>query len=81
MNKCFFLYLISVALITSCTDLPATPTASATPTAPAAAVSPTTVSPIPTATASLPVPEAATTSVVAPTPENYGLYNDSDLEI
>jgi hypothetical protein len=60
MNKHFFLYLISMALITSCADLVDT-------TGPK--------------TASATTPETATTSVVAPTPENYGLYTDSDLRI
>jgi hypothetical protein len=50
MNRNLFLYLISMALITSCTDLPDTPTAA--------------TAPAPTAT-----------------PENYGLYTDSDLQI
>jgi hypothetical protein len=70
MNKSFFLYLISIALITGCTDLPNTPgvtTAAVTSTG--------------TATAYPPIPEAATTSVSAPTSENYGLYTDSDLQI
>jgi hypothetical protein len=48
MNRNFFLYLISMALVTSCTDLPNTP---------------------------------ATASVPSPTPENYSLYTDSDLQI
>jgi flagellar basal body L-ring protein FlgH len=70
MNKHFFLYLICMALITSCADLPDTPgprTASATPPG--------------TATPSVPTPEPATTAVVTPTPENYRLYTDSDLQI
>jgi hypothetical protein len=50
MNRNFFLYLISMGLITSCTDLPNTPA-------------------------------TATASVPTPTPENYGLYTDSDLQI
>lgn len=50
MNRSFFLYLISTALISGCTDLSKTQ-------APATAAAPT------------------------PTPENYGLYTDSDLQI
>jgi hypothetical protein len=76
MNKHFFLYLISMALITSCADLVETPgsrTASATTPGTATASVPTpgtaTASvPTPgTATASVPTPETATASV--PTPE------------
>ncbi len=80
MNKHFFLYLISMALITSCADLVDTPgprTASATTPGAATASVPTPE----TTTASVPTPETATTAVVAATQENYGLYTDSDLRI
>ena len=50
MNKNFLLCLISIALVTSCTNLPDT---SAVATAP----------------------------VATPTPENYGLYTNSELQI
>jgi hypothetical protein len=50
MNKNFLLCLISMALVTSCTNLPVTPA-------------------------------VATAPVAAPTPENYGLYTNSDLQI
>jgi hypothetical protein len=50
MNKNFLLCLISIALVTSCTNLPDT-----------AAV--------------------ATAPVATPTPENYGLYTNSELQI
>ena len=70
MNKIVFPYLISMALITGCTDLPASPGAgTASVTTPG------------TTTASVPAPEAATASMATPTPENFGLYTDSDLQI
>jgi transcriptional regulator with GAF, ATPase, and Fis domain len=49
MNGNLFRYVISMALLTSCTDLPKNP--------------------------------AATASAPTPTPENYGLYTDADLQI
>jgi hypothetical protein len=49
MNKNFLLCLISIALVTSCTNLPNTP--------------------------------AVAAPVATPTPENYGLYTNSDLQI
>jgi hypothetical protein len=70
MNKHFFLYLMSMTLITSCADLVDT----------AGRRTDSAITPG-TATASVPTPETATTSVVAPTQENYGLYTDSDLRI
>jgi hypothetical protein len=50
MNKNFLLFLISIALVASCTNLPDTP-------------------------------GVATAPVPTPTPENYGLYTDLDLQI
>jgi hypothetical protein len=50
MNKNFLLFLISIALVASCTNLPDTPS-------------------------------VATAPVATPTPENYGLYSDFDLQI
>ena len=50
MNKNFLLCLISITLVTSCTNLPDTPA-------------------------------VATAPVATLTPENYGLYTDSDLQI
>jgi hypothetical protein len=50
MNLKYLLYLISIILVTGCTDLPPTGT-------------------------------AATVPVSTPTPENFGLYTDSDLQI
>jgi hypothetical protein len=50
LNKNFLLFLISVALVASCTNLPDTP-----------------------AVATAPLP--------TPTPENFGLYTDLDLQI
>jgi len=78
MNKTFFLYVISTAIITGCTDLPNTPggtnaPAPVTTTRTATAYLP---SPSPTAT-----PAATSTPVGAPATENYGLYTDSDLQI
>ena len=70
MNKIVFPYLISMALITGCTDLPASPGAG-TASVPTAG----------TTTTSVPAPEAATASMATPTPENFGLYTDSDLQI
>jgi hypothetical protein len=72
MNKTFFLYVISTAIITSCTDLPNTSGGTNAPV--------TTTS---TATAYLPTPTPAATSTPVGTPatENYGLYTDSDLQI
>jgi hypothetical protein len=69
MNKRFFLCLIGVALITSCTDLSNPPS-----------TTPSSANPSGTATAYVPTPAAATPTV-APTAENYGLYTDSDLQI
>jgi hypothetical protein len=70
MNKIVFSYLISMALITGCTDLTASPgVATASATTPGAT------------TASVPAPEAATASLATPTPDNFGLYTDSDLQI
>jgi hypothetical protein len=80
MNKIVFSYLISMALITGCTDLPAGPGAgTASVTTPG-----TTTASVPalgTTNASVPAPEAATASLATPTPENFGLYTDSDLQI
>ena len=78
MNKTFFLYVISTAIITGCTDLLNTPggtnaPAPVTTTRTATAYLP---SPSPTAT-----PAATSTPVGAPATENYGLYTDSDLQI
>jgi hypothetical protein len=70
MNKAFFLYVISTATITSCTDLPNTSGGTS-------AAAPTTS----TATANLPTPAATATPVGVPVSENYGLYTDSDLQI
>jgi hypothetical protein len=70
MNKAFFLYVISTATITSCTDLPNTSGGTS-------AAAPTTS----TATANLPTPAATATPVSVPVSENYGLYTDSDLQI
>jgi hypothetical protein len=68
MNRIFFPYLISMALVTGCTDLPDQPGArTASVTTPG------------TTTASVSIPESAT--MATPTPENYGLYTDSDLQI
>jgi hypothetical protein len=70
MNKIFFPYLISMALSTGCTELPGRPgagTASVTTSG--------------TTTAYAPPPGPATASMATPTPENYGLYTDSDLQI
>ena len=50
MNKNFLLCLISITLVTSCTNL-------------------------------LDTPAVATAPVATPTPENYGLYSDFDLQI
>ena len=50
MNKNFLLCLISITLVTSCTNL-------------------------------LDTPAVATSPVATPTPENYGLYSDFDLQI
>jgi hypothetical protein len=50
MNMNYLLCLISIALVTGCTDLPGTATVGAVP-------------------------------VPSPTPENYGLYTDQDLQI
>jgi hypothetical protein len=50
MNKNFLLCLISITLVTSCTNL-------------------------------LDTPAVATPPVATPTPENYGLYSDFDLQI
>jgi len=50
MNKNFLFYLISIVLVTSCTESPDTP---------AVAIAP----------------------VATPTPENYALYSDFDLQI
>jgi hypothetical protein len=50
MKKNFLLFLISIALVTSCTNLPDTPA-------------------------------VATAPVATPTPENYRLYSDFDLQI
>jgi hypothetical protein len=50
MNKNFLLCLISIVLVTSCTNLTDTPA-------------------------------VATAPVATPTPENYGLYSDFDLQI
>ena len=70
MNKIFFPYLISMALSTGCTEFPDSPGArTASVTTPG------------TTTAYSPPPEPATTSMATPTPENYGLYTDSDLQI
>jgi len=70
MNKAFFLYVISTATITSCTDLPNTSGGTS-------AAAPTTS----TATSNLPTPAATATPVGVPVSENYGLYTDSDLQI
>jgi hypothetical protein len=62
--------LISMALSTGCTEFPDSPGArTASVTTPG------------TTTAYSPPPEPATTSMATPTPENYGLYTDSDLQI
>jgi len=71
MNKIFFPYLISMALSTGCTEFPDGPGAART----ASVTTPGTT------TAYVPPPESATTSLATPTPENYGLYTDSDLQI
>ena len=70
MNKAFFLYVISTATITSCTDLPNTSGGTS-------AAAPTTS----TAPANLPTSAATATPVGVPVSENYGLYTDSDLQI
>jgi hypothetical protein len=76
MNKTFFLYVISTAIITGCTDLPNTSggtNASVTTTRTATAYLPASN---PAAT-----PAATSTPMGAPATENYGLYTDSDLQI
>jgi hypothetical protein len=76
MNKTFFLYVISAAIIPSCTDLPNTSGGTHAP------VTTATTSPAsPASPASLPTPAATTSPVAAPATENYGLYTDSDLQI
>jgi hypothetical protein len=83
MNKTFFLWVISTATITGCTDLPTT-SGGGTPapmstTAPVATTG-TATTYLPTSAAT-PTPVIASTPVVLPTSENYGLYTDSDLQI
>ena len=70
MKRNFFPYLISMVLITGCTDLPDQPGARTT-----------SVTTPGTTTASVSTAASATTSMATPTPENYGLYTDSDLQI
>jgi hypothetical protein len=70
MKRNFFPYLISMALISGCTDLPDQPGARTT-----------SVTTPGTTTASVSTAASATTSMATPTPENYGLYTDSDLQI